>query len=78
MAAKQPAEPMACLSIDYNKYLMPMGKAVVIFEALSSAEKVSKDYDTATHMHYFKVAAPSEVTLEMVSLAQLARMRLEE
>jgi hypothetical protein len=69
---------MAMLSIGYNKYLLPLDKALLLFEALQSVEGIEEEWDSSTTKMNIKRKQGPEVVLKLVSAMQVATMVLGE
>lgn len=79
MATKKPDEPMAAVRIGYSGFILPVGQAMVAFQALSGALRCAKGYDNELHKEVWRMAdRPDDVSLELVSPVDIARMTLEE
>lgn len=76
MATKEKPQAMAMLSIAYNKYLMPLEQAVLLFQALTTVECVEESWN-GSKMEIRRKDAP-EVVMKLVTQQQVAEMVLAE
>lgn len=72
-------ESRGVLTLDsYNKFVLPMEQAMLVFSSLGDAEAVSQKWDSINHRNYYvRVTKPPRVTLESMSASEYASLQLE-